>query len=138
MTAICIASSRRRKRDPLPQLPRTIHWSPRKNAPTTRRSRRPLTVKEEEERSLGRRARQLATRIDEIGAAITEREAATSELEVMFADPEQFADRTQLEDTGERYRTLKEEEQSPVGRNGSGCRWRRRTWTGTLVALKAN
>ena len=107
------------------------------NAPTTRRSRRPLTVKEEEERSLGRRARQLATRIDEIGAAITEREAATSELEVMFADPEQFADRTQLEDTGERYRTLKAEEQSLWDE------WERLSLEAedvdrTLVALKAN
>ncbi len=107
------------------------------NAPTTRRSRRPLTVKEEEERSLGRRARQLATRIDEIGAAITEREAATSELEVMFADPEQFADRSQLEDTGERYRTLKEEEQSLWDE------WERLSLEAedvdrTLVALKAN
>ena len=107
------------------------------NAPTTRRSRRPLTVKEEEERSLGRRARQLATRIDEIGAAITEREAATSELEVMFADPEQFADRSQLEDTGERYRTLKAEEQSLWDE------WERLSLEAedvdrTLVALKAN
>ena len=107
------------------------------SAPTTRRSRRPLTVKEEEERSLGRRARQLATRIDEIGAAITEREAATSELEVMFADPEQFADRSQLEDTGERYRTLKEEEQSLWDE------WERLSLEAedvdrTLVALKAN
>ncbi len=107
------------------------------NAPTTRRSRRPLTVKEEEERSLGRRARQLATRIDEIGAAITEREAATSELEVMFADPERFADRSQLEDTGERYRTLKEEEQSLWDE------WERLSLEAedvdrTLVALKAN
>lgn len=51
-------------------------------------------------------------RIDEIGAAITEREAVPSELETMFANPEQFADRTQLEDAGQRYRILKEEEQS--------------------------
>ena len=81
-------------------------------ASTRGRSRRPLSAKEEEERALSRKARQLATRIDEIGAAITEREAMTSELEALFADPEQFEDRTQLEDTGQRYRILKEEEQS--------------------------
>ena len=81
-------------------------------ASTRGRSRRPLSAKEEEERALSRKARQLASRIDEIGAAITEREAMTSELEALFADPEQFEDRTQLEDTGQRYRVLKEEEQS--------------------------
>jgi len=81
-------------------------------ASSSRRSRRPLTAEEEEVRALGRKARQLATRIDEIGAAITEREAVTSELETMFANPERFADRTQLENTGQRYRILKEEEQS--------------------------
>ena len=86
--------------------------TPSENGSVRRRSRRPLTAREEEERALSRRARQLATRIDEIGAAITEREAVTSELEAMFANPEQFEDRTQLEDTGQRYRILKEEEQS--------------------------
>ena len=86
--------------------------APVENGSGRRRSRRPLTAREEEERALSRKARQLATRIDEIGAAITEREAVTSELETMFANPDQFADRAQLEDTGERYRMLKEEEQS--------------------------
>ena len=81
-------------------------------ASTRGRSRRPLSAKEEEQRALSRKARQLATRIDEIGTAITEREAMTSELEALFANPEQFEDRTQLEDTGQRYRILKEEEQS--------------------------
>ncbi len=86
--------------------------APVENGSGRRRSRRPLTPREEEERALSRKARQLATRIDEIGAAITEREAVTSELETMFANPDQFEDRAQLEDTGERYRMLKEEEQS--------------------------
>ena len=81
-------------------------------ASTRGRSRRPLSAKEEEQRALSRKARQLATRIDEIGAAITEREALTSELEALFANPEQFEDRSQLEDTGQRYQILKEEEQS--------------------------
>ncbi len=77
-----------------------------------RRRRRPLTAEEEQERALNRQARQLAARIEEIGAAITEREAISSELEAMFANPDQFEDRSQLEATGERYRMLKEEEQS--------------------------
>ena len=77
-----------------------------------RRSRRPLTEKEEEQRSLGRQARRLAARIDEIGAAISERETLSSELEVLFSNPERFDDRTQIEASGERYRVLKEEEQS--------------------------
>ena len=81
-------------------------------ASTRGRSRRPLSAREAEERALSRKARQLASRIDEIGAAITEREAVTSELEAMFANPEQFDDRSQLEDTGQRYQMLKEEEQS--------------------------
>ena len=83
------------------------------NATTSRRrSRRPLTAKEEEQRILSRQARQLAARIDEIGAAITERETLASELEAMFADPERFDDLTQIEASSERYRILKEEEQS--------------------------
>ena len=77
-----------------------------------RRSRRPLTAREEQQRALGRQSRQLAARIDEIGAAINERETLSSELEAMFANPERFDDRTQLGASGERYRVLKEEEQS--------------------------
>ena len=97
---------------PVATAPERELQTPSENGYVRRRSRRPLTAREEEERALSRRARQLATRIDEIGAAITEREAVTSELEAMFANPEQFEDRTQLEDTGQRYRILKEEEQS--------------------------
>ena len=82
------------------------------NGSAPRRGRRPLTEKEERQRSLGRQARQLAARIDEIGTALTEREALTAELEAMFANPDRFDDRTQLEASGERYRALKEEEQS--------------------------
>ena len=80
--------------------------------PTRRSRRRPLTVEEERQRSLNSRARKLAVRIDEIGAAIAERESLTSELETMFTNPEQFDDRAQLEASGERYRALKEEELS--------------------------
>ena len=82
------------------------------NARRGRRFRRPLTAREEQQRALGRQARQLAARIDEVGVAIAERETLASELEAMFANPERFEDRAQMEASGERYRVLKEEEQS--------------------------
>ena len=77
-----------------------------------RRSRRVLTAEEERQRSLSRQSRQLAARIDEVGAAITEREGTASELEAMFEDPGRFEDRAQLEASAERYRAIKQEEQS--------------------------
>ena len=80
------------------------------NGKRGRRPQRVLTPEQEQQRSLGRRARQLAARIDEIGAAISGNEALTSELEAKFADPTKFDDRAQLEASGERYRVLKEEE----------------------------
>ena len=86
--------------------------STEKTSARGKRSRRPLTEEEEFQRALGRQARKLASQIDEIGGAISQREAIASELEAMFADPEQFDDLTQLEASGERYRILKEEEQS--------------------------
>ena len=86
--------------------------APSKNGSGGRRSRRPLTPEEEQQRALNRQARKLAARINEIGVAITDRETQSAELEAMFADPEQFDDRNALEATGERYRILKEEEQS--------------------------
>ena len=86
--------------------------APSKNGSSGRRSRRPLTPEEEQQRALNRQARKLAARIDEIGVAISDRETQSAELEAMFADPEQFDDRNALEATGERYRVLKEEEQS--------------------------
>ena len=86
--------------------------SSEKTSTRGRRSRRPLTEREEIQRALGRQARKLARQIDEIGGAITEREALSSELESMFANPERFDDLTQLEASGERYRILKEEEGS--------------------------
>ena len=83
-----------------------------KNGSGGRRSRRPLTPEEEQQRALNRQARKLAARIDEIGVAISDRETQSAELEAMFADPDQFDDRDELAATGERYRVLKEEEQS--------------------------
>ena len=86
--------------------------APPKNGSGGRRSRRPLTAEEEQQRALNRQARKLAARIDEIGIAINDKESQSAELEAMFANPERFDDRGQLEATGERYRVLKEEEQS--------------------------
>ena len=83
-----------------------------KTGAARRSHRRPLTAEEEQQRSLSRKARQLAARIDEIGRAIAESEARTSELEAMFSNPEMFGDRDQIETSAERYRVLKEEEQS--------------------------
>ncbi len=83
-----------------------------KNGPGGRRSRRPLTPEEEQQRALNRQARKLAARIDEIGVEINNKESQSAELEAMFANPERFDDRNQMEATGERYRVLKEEEQS--------------------------
>ena len=77
-----------------------------------RRTGRPLTPREEENRALSRQARKLTARIDEIGAAIAEKEGISSELEGMFSNPEQFSDRAHLEATAERYKVLKSEEQS--------------------------
>ena len=78
----------------------------------SRRSRRPLSDEEVQKRALNSQARKLAARIDEIGAAISERETRSAALEAMFSDPGQFDDREQLEASGEQYRVLKEEEQS--------------------------
>ena len=86
--------------------------APPKNGSGGRRSRRPLTAEEEQQRALNRQARKLAARIDEIGVQINDKESQSAELEAMFANPERFDDRGQLEATGERYRVLKEEEQS--------------------------
>ncbi len=77
-----------------------------------RRSRPPLTPEQEQQRALNRQARKLAERIDEIGIAISARESQSAELEALFSDPDKFDDRSHLEATGERYRALKEEEQS--------------------------
>jgi ATP-binding cassette subfamily F protein 3 len=83
-----------------------------KNGSGGRRSRRPLTPEEEQQRALNRKARKLSARIDEIGVEINDKESQSAELEAMFANPERFDDRNQMEATGERYRVLKEEEQS--------------------------
>ena len=83
-----------------------------RNGSSARRGRRPLTPEEEQQRTLTRQARKLAERIDQIGVAISDKESQSAALEARFADPEQFDDRNELAATGERYRVLKEEEQS--------------------------
>ena len=85
---------------------------PTRNGSNGRKSRRTLTPEQEQQRALNRQARKLAERIDEIGVAISDRESQSAELEALFANPDQFDDRSQLEATGERYRVLKEEEQT--------------------------
>ena len=82
------------------------------HAPAKRRSGRPLTPEEEEQRSLNREARRLATRIDEINASLVGREASMKKLEAMFAKPDQFQGPEHLADSGEQYRVLQEETQS--------------------------
>ena len=84
----------------------------RQTSTNGRRSRRTVSASVEQQRSLSKQARQLAARIDKISAAIAEREALTSELEAMFANPDRIDYRTQLEESGKRYRTLKEEQKS--------------------------
>ena len=84
----------------------------RQTSTNGRRSRRTVSASMEQQRSLSKQARQLAARIDKISAAIAEREALTSELEAMFANPDRIDYRTQLEESGKRYRTLKEEQKS--------------------------
>ncbi len=81
-------------------------------APVRRRSGRPLSAEAEHQRSLGKESRRLATRIEEINVALTDREARMGEMETMFARPDQFDDPTKLVASGEQYRVLKEEAES--------------------------
>ena len=77
-----------------------------------RRSGRPLSQEEVNRRSLGREARKLASRIEEISALLASREARIAELEVMFSMPDQFGDPAQIAASAEQYRVLREEAQS--------------------------
>ena len=106
-----------RKQQEITEAPRAAEEKPgvppgSKSRTSGRRSRHPLTPEQEQQRALNRQARKLAERIDEIGVAISDHEAQSAELEAMFANPDRFDDRSQLEATGERYRVLKEAEQS--------------------------
>ncbi len=80
-------------------------------SPTKRRSGRTISPEEEQRRSLGREARKLATRIEEITALLVGKEARTTELEGMFSKPDQFGEPAQIAASAEEYRVLKEEAQ---------------------------
>ena len=77
-----------------------------------RRSGRPLTGTEIQRRTLNRESRKLHLQIDEVTAALVDKETQIARLESMFANPEQFGDAAQITDTAEQYRVLKEEEHS--------------------------
>ena len=80
--------------------------------PTRRRSGRPRSAEEEERRTLGREARRLAKRVEEIDAILAANEARIAQLEALFSNPGQFEDAAQLAVSGEQHRVLKRETQS--------------------------
>ena len=73
-----------------------------------KRTGRPLRAEEEQQRSLGREARRLASRIEEINVSLTNHEARMAEMETLFSSPDEFGDPIQLAAYGEQYRVLKE------------------------------
>ncbi len=79
---------------------------------TRRRSGRPVLETEIQRRALSRESRKLHLQIDEVTADLANKEAQIAELEAMFANPQQFGDATQIADSAEQYRVLKEEEHS--------------------------
>ena len=79
---------------------------------TRRRSGRPVSETEIQRRALSRESRKLHLQIDEVTADLANKEAQIAELEAMFANPQQFGDATQIADSAEQYRVLKEEEHS--------------------------
>ena len=80
--------------------------------PATRRSGKPTSAEDLERRSLGREARRVAKRIEQITVSLADHEARIAELEVKFSSPDSFGERAQIAASGERYRVLKEEAQS--------------------------
>ena len=74
-----------------------------------RHSGRTLSADEEQRRSLGKEARRLARRIEEINASLSGYEAHIAELEAKFSQPGQFDGPAQLALAGERYAALKEQ-----------------------------
>ena len=79
--------------------------------PAKRRPGRPISAEEEQRRSLGREARKLATRIEEITVELSGNEGRVDELERMFSKPDEFAEPDQIAASAEKYRVLKEEAQ---------------------------
>ena len=84
--------------------------SPATPAPGAVRKRtgRPLRAEEEQQRSLGKEERRLASRIEEINVSLTNHEARMAEMETLFSSPDEFGDPIQLAAYGEQYRALKE------------------------------
>ena len=80
--------------------------------PARRRSGQPLSAEEEQRRSLGKEARRLAARIEEINVSLAAHEARITELEDMFSRPDEFGDPAHIAASAEEYRVLKEETQS--------------------------
>ena len=85
---------------------------PAGDRPARRRSGRPRSAEEELRLTLGREARRLAMRIDEIDATLVGQEARITQLEALFSSPDQFEDAAQLVTSGEQYQVLKKEAQS--------------------------
>ena len=81
-------------------------------SPARRRSGRPISDEEEQRRSLGREARRMAARIEEITVLLADNEACIAELEAMFSRPDQFGEPAQIAASAEQYRVLKDEAQS--------------------------
>ena len=81
-------------------------------SPARRRSGRPVSDEEEQRRSLGREARRMAARIEEITVLLADNEACIAELEAMFSRPDQFGEPAQIAASAEQYRVLKDEAQS--------------------------
>ena len=77
--------------------------------PPRRRSGRPRSPEEDQRRSLGREARRLALRIEEIDASLSDREARITELEAMFSRPDRSDGPVHFAAAGKEYRVLKEE-----------------------------
>ena len=81
-------------------------------SPAKRRSGRPISAEEEQRRSLGKEARRMAARIEEITVSLSDNEACIAELEAMFSRPDQFGEPAQIAASAEQYRVLKDEAQS--------------------------
>ena len=92
--------------------PASIGNTAAKPGQVKRRSGRPLTETEVQRRALNRESRRLSRHIEEVTASLADREAQIAELEALFADPEKFADQSQIAAAAEKYRLLQEEEQS--------------------------
>ena len=80
--------------------------------PMRRRSGRPITAEQEQQRSLSREARRLSMRIEEINVSLADHEARIAEMEALFSSPDQFDGPTQIAELGEQYQALKDKAQS--------------------------